>query len=233
MSNLASFTQYLQYISNFKSPITYNTLNVVVRITFSLILPIWYVEVRIYRSISENPLEFEITRFNCIFACHIWWKCLIYAGKFAVDISKIVYFWVALIMKVEIHRRFYKCNYPYTCHLLQDLCQYLRWGISNMQSNLDSSNTDASFTMANSNTFLSPYGIIPTARENKYLGKFSSFFFQEIVCCVYSLESNSNEYTQHTFIVQKVEKTSLNYHRLLPDLAPWLTLTGSNYQCLE
>ena len=27
--------------------------------------------------------------------------------------------------------------------------------------------------------------------------------------------------------------TSLNYHHLLPNLAPWLTLSGSNYPCLE
>ena len=41
-------------------------LNVVVRIIFSSILQIWYVEVRISRSISESALEFEITRVECI-----------------------------------------------------------------------------------------------------------------------------------------------------------------------
>ena len=41
-------------------------LNVVVRIIFSSILQIWHVEVRISRSISESPLEFEITRVDCI-----------------------------------------------------------------------------------------------------------------------------------------------------------------------
>ena len=44
-----------------------NLLNVVVWIIFSSLLQIWYVEVRISRSISESPLEFEITRVNCIF----------------------------------------------------------------------------------------------------------------------------------------------------------------------
>ena len=44
-----------------------------------------------------------------------------------------------------------------------------------IQSNLDSSNTDGSFTMANSNSFLSPYEIHPIALKNKYLGKFSYF----------------------------------------------------------
>ena len=41
-----------------------------------------------------------------------------------------------------------------------------------IQSNLDGSNTDGSFTMANSNSFLSPYAILPIAQENKYLRKF-------------------------------------------------------------
>ena len=91
-----------------------------------------------------------------------------------------------------------------------------------VQSNLDSSNTDGSFTMANSNSFLNPYGVLPIAQENKYLGKFSYFIVK--VCCVYSLESphrgDSNEYTQHTIIVQKIKKKSLNYRHLLPDVAP-------------
>ena len=30
-----------------------------------------------------------------------------------------------------------------------------------------------------------------------------------------------------------MEKISLNYRHLLPDLASWLTLSGSNYLCLE
>ena len=40
--------------------------NVVNRNSFSSILQIWYVEVRISRSISESPLEFEITRVDCM-----------------------------------------------------------------------------------------------------------------------------------------------------------------------
>ena len=54
------------------------------------------------------------------------------------------------------------------------------------------------------------------------------------LCCVYLLESHhrgdSNKYTQHTIIIQKIEKTPQN---LPPDLALWLTLSGSNYPCLE
>ena len=43
---------------------------------------------------------------------------------------------------------------------------------SHIQSNIDGSNTDGSFTMANSNSFLSPYEILPIALENKYLRNF-------------------------------------------------------------
>ena len=58
--------QYFQYISKFKIKLHIHLLNVVVRIIFSSILQILYVEVRISRSISESPLEFEITRVDCI-----------------------------------------------------------------------------------------------------------------------------------------------------------------------
>ena len=37
----------------------------VARIIFSSNLEIWYVEVRISRSVSESPFEFEITRVDC------------------------------------------------------------------------------------------------------------------------------------------------------------------------
>ena len=77
--------------------------------------------------------------------------------------------------------------------------------------------------MDHSNLFLSPYEILPIAQENKYLGIFC-LFYHGIVCCVYSLElphrGNSNEYTQHTIIVLKIEKISLNYRYLLPELVP-------------
>ena len=39
--------------------------NLVVRLVFSSILHIWYVEVRIYRSVSEGPFDFEISRVDC------------------------------------------------------------------------------------------------------------------------------------------------------------------------
>ena len=74
-----------------------------------------------------------------------------------------------------------------------------------LQYNLNSSNTDGSFTVDDSNSFFfSPYKILPVAQENKYVMIF--FLFDHgIVCCVYSLESprqgDSNEYTQHTIVV--------------------------------
>ena len=72
-----SFPQYFQYISNFKSPITYIFVKCVCWIIFSSILQIWYVEVRISRSISESPLEFKIRPESTVYNTHIhtynWW----------------------------------------------------------------------------------------------------------------------------------------------------------------
>ena len=47
-----------------------------------------------------------------------------------------------------------------------------------IQSNLNGSNTDGSFTMANSNSF-------PLDQENKYLGKFSYFIVKMYVVCTH------------------------------------------------
>ena len=57
----------------------------------------------------------------------------------------------------------------------------------NIQSNLNSSNTDGSFTMANSNSFLSPYQILLTAKKKRIVRDIFSFH-HEIVGCVYSSE---------------------------------------------
>ena len=71
------------------------------------------------------------------------------------------------------------------------------------KSNLNSSNTDGSFTIANSNSVLSPYEILPIAQENKYLKKLSYFIMKLYVECTLEspLRDDSNEYTQHTIIV--------------------------------
>ena len=63
-SNFSSFPQYFRYI---KSPITYKFVKYGCSNYFSSILKIWYVEVWISRSVTEGPLEFEITRVDCIY----------------------------------------------------------------------------------------------------------------------------------------------------------------------
>ena len=54
-----------------------------------------------------------------------------------------------------------------------------------VQSNLNSSNTDGSFTMANTNSFLSGSEILLIAQENKYSGKFSYFIMKLYVVCTH------------------------------------------------
>ena len=67
------------------------------------------------------------------------------------------------------------------------------------------------------------------------IGKFSYFIVKYRLCVLIRIASrgDSNEYTQHTIIIQKIKKTSLSYIRLPPDMALWLALSGSNYPCLE
>ena len=57
--------------------------------------------------------------------------------------------------------------------------------ILEIQSNLNISNTDGSFTMANSNSVLSPYEILPIDQENKYLRKLSHFIMILYVVCTH------------------------------------------------
>ena len=75
---------------------------------------------------------------------------------------------------------------------------------NHIRQNLDSLNTDGSFTMANSKSFLRPYEVLPVAQKKQIFTEIF-LFYHEIVCCVYSLElphqGNSNEYTQRTIIV--------------------------------
>ena len=48
-----------------------------------------------------------------------------------------------------------------------------------LQLNLNSSNTDGSFLMANSNSFLSPYEILIIAQEKNVSGKVLSYFIMK------------------------------------------------------
>ena len=67
-SNFSSFPQYFQYISIFRSQITYSFVKCGCLIYFSLILQIWYFKVQISQSISErSPLDFEITGVDYIY----------------------------------------------------------------------------------------------------------------------------------------------------------------------
>ena len=54
-----------------------------------------------------------------------------------------------------------------------------------IQYNLNSSNLDGSFTLDDSNSFFSPYKILPIAQENKYLGIFSYFIMELYVVCTH------------------------------------------------
>ena len=51
-----------------------------------------------------------------------------------------------------------------------------------IQYNLNGSNPDGSFTVDDSNSFLTPYEILPIAQENKYLRKFSIIVELCVVC---------------------------------------------------
>ena len=51
--------------------------------------------------------------------------------------------------------------------------------MNHVQYNLNGSNMDGSNTLNDSNSFFSPYKILPIAQENKYLGIFS-FFLMEL-----------------------------------------------------
>ena len=58
--------------------------------------------------------------------------------------------------------------------------------------------------MANSNSFFSPYKILPLAQESKYLGKFSYFIMELYVVCTH--RGDSYEYIQHIIIVKEIKK---------------------------
>ena len=56
---------------------------------------------------------------------------------------------------------------------------------SDIQYNHIGSNTDGSFTVDDSNSFFSPYKILPIAQENKYLGIFFYFIMALFVVCTH------------------------------------------------
>ena len=54
-----------------------------------------------------------------------------------------------------------------------------------IQYNLNDSNPDGSFTLDDSNSFISPYKILPIAQENKYLEIFSYSIMELYVVCTH------------------------------------------------
>ena len=54
-----------------------------------------------------------------------------------------------------------------------------------IQYNLNGSNTDGSFTVVDSNSFFSPYKILPIDQENKYIGILSYFIMELYVVCTH------------------------------------------------
>ena len=61
----------------------------------------------------------------------------------------------------------------------------MSFGSLNEQCNLNGSNTDGSFTVDDSNSFFSPYKILPVAQENKYLGICSYFIMEFYIVCTH------------------------------------------------
>ena len=58
-----------------------------------------------------------------------------------------------------------------------------------IQYNRNGSNTDGSFTVDDSNSFFSPYKILPIAQENKYLGIFLILSWNCMLCVLIRIAS--------------------------------------------
>ena len=58
------------------------------------------------------------------------------------------------------------------------------------QYNLNGSNPDGSFTVDDSNSFFSPYKILPIAQENKYLGILFLFYHGIVLCVLIRIASS-------------------------------------------
>ena len=96
-------------------------------------------------------------------------------------------------------------------------------GKNKIQSNPNSSNTDGSITMANSNLLLSPYEILPIDQENKIFKEVFLLYY-EIVCCVYSLESPlRGAFLMSTHNIQLLWRRSTDF----PELAIFASRTGA------
>ena len=141
---------------------------------------------------------FEPLRFHCIYV--VVYQCIKHLHEFQYEAS-------VLISTVQTFSP-----------IIYDVTEFY-----NIELNFNYSNLDESFTMVDSNSFLSPYEIPPTSDENTFRDIFGKCTYH--VCCMPSFESHHwddyNGYTQHTITLYKIVKPSLNYNvsHLPPDLA--------------
>ena len=75
-----------------------------------------------------------------------------------------------------------KTNIVYPCKSLFIYTKVGFKGVKIIQYNLNGSNTDGSFTVDDSNSFFSPYKILPIAEENKYLMIFFILSYNCMLC---------------------------------------------------
>ena len=84
-----------------------------------------------------------------------------------------------------------------------------------LQYNLNGSNPNGSFTMDDSNSFFSPYKILPIAQENKYLGIFFLFYQGLYVVCTHHSFSIFRSLSNQRMPTHSAIFRSLSIHRLL------------------
>ena len=84
--------------------------------------------------------------------------------------------------KSKFVRRIFSLIYLFVCFWSAEVAILLHSIL--LQYNLNGSNMDGLFTVDDSNSFSSPYKILPIAQENKYLEIFSYFIMELYV--VYS-----------------------------------------------
>ena len=107
---------------------------------------------------------------------------------------------------------------------------------NDIQSNLNSSNTDDSFTMDNSNSFFESLQNSSEISRNQIFRDFFLILPRNCMLCVLIRIASSRRFLWVDTIYNcgiNDRKISPNHRHLHPDLAPWLTLSGSNYPCLE
>ena len=115
---------------------------------------------------------------------HFGWTFMLYPNK-RLKLYENKMYWLYRKLTTNGHYLYNLCIFVWVQHIYllakQPCCVQTKMyytDIYPIQSNLNSSNTDGSFTMAVSNSFSSPYEMLPIAPENKYLRKFSYFIIK-------------------------------------------------------